>query len=515
MRQLVVLLMVGCGGGNPEDTGGETPPGNAGDLDGDGSPDAEDCDDENPLVRPGIPEACDGLDTDCDAGTGESGTATVNGTTSSDLQSVLDAAGPGDQVAVCGGVYPGPLTLPEGVTLRGLEGSAATIVEGVSSGAAIVMASGEIGGIGITGGLRGLVIADDATALLTDVVITACDAGSDDGGGMLIGTGAEVTLDRGTVSGNSAARGAGIALGDGATLLLVDSFVDANTASDLGGGVLVSPGATLEGGGVRSNLAARGAGLGLLGDATLQNILVSANNASEFGGGIYANEGGSVVMTNVLVSGNFAEPAKKTGTGEPFTTEGGGVYANGTALVFDEYTTVTLNAAIVGGGVSLHDGASLSGGGVGANLAVLVGGGVAVDSAGAPVSIQGTLISSNAAPGSGGLHVVAGDVTGTDVVISMNSGEFAGGGFGLMPGTTLTLTGGELTMNDALGVGGVGGGGILLGSGGSASELDCTDVLFGSDADKNSNRPDDLFVGSSINRDGLTTLRCVAGSGCN
>ncbi|MCK6502589.1 putative metal-binding motif-containing protein [Myxococcota bacterium] len=41
------------------------------DLDGDGSPATEDCDDADPRRAPGAPEACDGLDNDCDGDTDE------------------------------------------------------------------------------------------------------------------------------------------------------------------------------------------------------------------------------------------------------------------------------------------------------------------------------------------------------------------------------------------------------------------------------------------------------------
>jgi hypothetical protein len=43
------------------------------DLDGDGFPAAEDCDDANPLVGPAAPEICDGLDNDCDGEVDEEG----------------------------------------------------------------------------------------------------------------------------------------------------------------------------------------------------------------------------------------------------------------------------------------------------------------------------------------------------------------------------------------------------------------------------------------------------------
>src|SRR5215470_13108792 len=48
-----------------------------GDLDGAGA--ACDCDDTNPNVRPGIPEVCDGLDTDCDPNTPECPPSCGNG----------------------------------------------------------------------------------------------------------------------------------------------------------------------------------------------------------------------------------------------------------------------------------------------------------------------------------------------------------------------------------------------------------------------------------------------------
>ena len=57
---LSTVLLAACGGG-ADDTGSAIF-----DTDNDGSPDSEDCDDEDPNTYPGAPESCDGHDNDCD-----------------------------------------------------------------------------------------------------------------------------------------------------------------------------------------------------------------------------------------------------------------------------------------------------------------------------------------------------------------------------------------------------------------------------------------------------------------
>jgi hypothetical protein len=501
MRVLTLLLLAACNKSDGNgDTDGTAPDGP--DADGDGSPDNADCDDENPLVRPGIDEACDGVDTDCDSTTGEDGLASVNGTSGSDLQAILDAAAAGDEVTICAGTYPGPVFLPSGVTIRGVGGSPAVTITG-GAGSTVSLSDAEIGGITVSGGAHGLDVTDGAAVLLTDVTITGCDAGGDDGGGILVGANAQVTLDRSTVSGNTAARGAGVSLGNGATLTLTESFIEENTATDLGGGVLVGSSAAITGGTIRDNIALRGAGLGLLGDATVASMFLSLNTASALGGGIFAN-GGSLSLTDVLVSGNIADPPDQE------ITEGGGIYADGTAISLAGDTTITLNLAVVGGGLALHGASTVTGGDVVGNIGLIQGGGIYVDSSGAAVGLCDVVIEDNGGTVSGGgLHVVAGDVTGTNVVFTGNNGGALGGGMALEAATSVTLTGGEITSNEATAGGGV----AMLGMGGDASNLVCTDVLFGQDA--TDNLPNDLQVGAdSYTPNGTTTISCVSDRGC-
>jgi hypothetical protein len=80
---MILAILAGCKSDqeiSPEDTGGDsdTDEGTVEvDADGDGSPEAEDCDEANPSVYPDAPEVCDTADNNCN-GEIDEGAATVD-----------------------------------------------------------------------------------------------------------------------------------------------------------------------------------------------------------------------------------------------------------------------------------------------------------------------------------------------------------------------------------------------------------------------------------------------------
>src|SRR5688572_23545357 len=72
---LWLTLLIACGPTSDDDVAAgeddsgspvETPGTSTADSDGDGVPDVDDCDPNDPDVRPGVPDRCNEIDDDCD-----------------------------------------------------------------------------------------------------------------------------------------------------------------------------------------------------------------------------------------------------------------------------------------------------------------------------------------------------------------------------------------------------------------------------------------------------------------
>ena len=137
---------------------------------------------------------------------------------------------------------------------------------------------------------------------------------ADDGGGILIAGGANLTIVNSTVSDSYAGRnGGGIA--NHGDVTLINSTLSGNTANGYGGGLhsgdisATAETATLINTTVAGNSAYGGGGININSGSilTLSSSTVSGNSAdptSGYGGGLY--NGGTATLTNSIVAGNAA-----------------------------------------------------------------------------------------------------------------------------------------------------------------------------------------------------------------
>ena len=159
----------------------------------------------------------------------------------------------------------------------------------------------------IDGGLLNRVFDVTAgTVLLDSLSISGGDAGAGDGGGLRIGTAADVTIRNTTISGNQAGGDGGGIFNEG-TLALANATIDNNDATNGAGiandGGLVAVNTTLFG----NRATGIGGGLYTTTDATLAHTTVAGNSA-DINGGVFAQldlvQPVTFTITNSIVLGN-------------------------------------------------------------------------------------------------------------------------------------------------------------------------------------------------------------------
>ncbi len=225
------------------------------------------------------------------------GTIVVDESDSSpDLQTALDASGPGDRVLVLPGHYPGRFLVPAGVELTGRWGREVTTLDGENLGITVRLGAGALlQGFTITGGSGSGVRAD-------------------------IGFGATpVTLRHNVIVGNSnnsigPSRNGG---GAGGVLILEHNLIrDNNTTGRGGGAALLGCSGTATGNAFLNNQAGEdGGGLYIESPCsspfqrTITNNVIAGNDTGGSGGGLYAYRSDAdafpVVTSNTIV-GNTA-----------------------------------------------------------------------------------------------------------------------------------------------------------------------------------------------------------------
>ncbi|MGB7345287.1 MAG: Calx-beta domain-containing protein [Pirellulaceae bacterium] len=215
-----------------------------------------------------------------------------------------------------------------------------------------------------------------------------------------------------------------------------------------------------------------GSGGGVLNDGgtvTITDTPIFSNIASRAGGGIEATDGSTTTLTGVNLDNNIAGPLGFATPGN-----GGGLHISGAGNATITGGTVNDNFAAREGGGLWNGGGTMSidgtpiGGNVAAGAAADDGGGGIFNNGGTLVVANSTITDNvaNGASGSGGgVFNLDGSATITDTTISGNTANRAGGGIEDNSGTLLTLSGVQLTGNEAGDAPGNGGGIHLTGDG--------------------------------------------------
>jgi hypothetical protein len=197
------------------------------------------------------------------------------------------------------------------LTLEGA-GPAATVIDGVGDDRVLNVDDDEVGDPPVT--IRKLAIRNGKSV-------------GSDGGGILVATGRDLTIERSRIAGNrtkgTGSDGGGIEVGG--SLLLDRSTISGNRAGNDGGGVSVNSGGDVE-----------------VSASTINaNVAGSAENGGD-GAGIYAPGGGSTTLSNSTISGN-------RGLGP--SGDGGAIYATaGGATVDIIHSTIAFNETSFDGG---------------------------------------------------------------------------------------------------------------------------------------------------------------------
>lgn len=419
------------------------------------------------------------------SGTGP-GTITVcpSGCDHTRVQAAIDAAQPGNTIAVRPGIYSENLVVGKRLTIVGA-GALATEIDGQGRGPVLTVGAGELTVKGLAL-LRGQGVINNATLTLDGVTVAynaspvaggirnagtlsvlnstiVSNVSLEENGGGILSTSGSVTVRNSSVIGNTANGQEGNGFGGGiyanGTLTLVDSLVSSNE-SRYGGGVALG-GGTLEmlRTTVSGNRGEFGAGV-YVGRATAEIVAGAINgNQGDLGGGLYAL--GTVTLDEVRLAQNRALGAYGFG---------GGVLSNGGQITIDG-GTISENESTNGGGIYSYKpeaNLTIQNAEISRNRSNF---GAGIFTREGVVAVVDTRLAANAAFfDGGGLYAQSGPVAVQRGAIAGNTAERAGGGLLVGEGATLLVTQGEITGSA---VDGSGAGAFVLGT---LSLMD-TDVL--------------------------------------
>ena len=327
------------------------------------------------------------------------------------------------------------------------------------------------GSINYGGGVR--VSDPYSTFTMLGGIITNNEATNGGGGGVYIGGGRFEMSGSAVITRNKTASslgGGGVFMNGSDTVYALNEFImsgnaviSENTATNgNGGGVYMNsaPEVTMNGGSITGNTAANNGGgvYAFSGTFTMNDGTIAGNKATaKNGGGVYVHNSGAFTMNSGSISGNKAT-----------AKNGGGVYANGSTVftmkdgTIGGSTAADANAAKYGGGVYVKNGTfTMSGGKVTGNSATEDGGGVRLDKGTFHMSGSAVISRNTTDTYGGGVDVNNGSFTMSGGSITGNNAAgdspnwSGGGGVFVYDGGSFTMSGGSITGNNAIRGGGV------------------------------------------------------------
>ncbi|PTY06469.1 hypothetical protein DB346_00870 [Verrucomicrobia bacterium LW23] len=233
---------------------------------------------------------------------GGAGTTKVNVGSAGRIQNGIDVVAAGGEVNVAAGTFVENLSINKSLILKGA-GNTATILDG----------SG-----GTTSGIR--VVAGSSTVQINDIQITRSGGtfSTGPGGGINIGAGNNVTINRAAFINNRATTNGGAIYNEGTTTV-VDTTIDSNRSLNGAGIYNNTTGViTIRGSFIGNNwtslsdptdltpdvtASGRGGGMRNYGTATIQNSTIY-NNKTYWAGGIYNDTGATLNLNSVTIAGN-------------------------------------------------------------------------------------------------------------------------------------------------------------------------------------------------------------------
>ena len=413
----------------------------------------QDCNDEDASAYPGAPEICDGTDSNCD-GLDDAGLISMAGTNYDTISAALAAAPANASIMVCDGEWSESLEISSSVSLISQGGASVTSLRGDGESAVVAIQGGEvrIEGFTLTGGGGGEISWWSAA------------------GGAISMDGGSLTLSESIVSDNTADIGGALFAGqDADSVSIVDSVIESNEASQYCGALFSYVPTTISGTVIRNNSGDICGSVGAYGvEITVSESTIRDNLTSNEGGGLWLVDA-SLTLSGSLLQANQA------------STDGGGVYMIGGSMTCEGVSSIQSNiASSLGGGVFL-EGAAVTDCTISGNSAYY-GGGVASNTDSSQIT-GGSIESNTAIVWGGGLYLGETTMSMDSVDVSANEASY-GGGLYIIDDSSLTLTGGSITGNTAVTLGG----GLRLASGSIEASL----VDFG--VGVNDNSPDDLAV---------------------